>query len=181
MPFSQKTIHKGFTLVELIIVIFIVSLVYYLGFSGVEIHKAQPKALTVLNLKSMIVNDKDYQGQASLLCTDKCRSCFLRQNITSPFKPYNNPIDLSHIKAYTVDNRDNLLELEYERYKDKRICLQMDFFPNGSSTQLILESDKGTYFLPAFFGEPKEFNSPEDAKDYWLESSNLVSDSGDYY
>lgn len=177
----QQNFSQGFTLVEFIIVIFIVSLVYYLGFSGFEVHKAKPKALTILNLKSSIVNAKSFQGQASLLCTDKCRSCFLRKDINTPFQPYSNPVDLSNIKAYIVDNRDNLLEIEYERYKDKRICLQIDFFPNGSSTQMILEDKKGAYFLPAFFGEPKKFDSPEDAKEYWVERANLVSDSGDYY
>jgi hypothetical protein len=57
----------------------------------------------------------------------------------------------------------------------------MDFYNNGSSTQIILENEKGAYFLPAFFGEAKQFDSPEDAKDYWLERSHLVSSSGEYY
>jgi hypothetical protein len=57
----------------------------------------------------------------------------------------------------------------------------MDFYNNGSSTQIILEDDKGAYFLPAFFGEPKRFDSPDDAKTYWLEKSHSVSNSGEYY
>ena len=68
--------------------------------------------------------------------------------------PFNsNKIDLTGIKAYTIDSSDSLRQLEYERYDDKRICLVMDFYNNGSSTQIILEDAKGTYFLPAFFGD----------------------------
>jgi len=57
----------------------------------------------------------------------------------------------------------------------------MDFYNNGSSTQIILKDKKASYFLPSFFGEAKKFDSPEDAKEYWLEKSNRVSDSGAYY
>ena len=57
----------------------------------------------------------------------------------------------------------------------------MDFYNNGSSTQIILENDKESYFLPAYFGEPQAFSSPEEAKEYWLSNSTLASDSGAFY
>jgi hypothetical protein len=57
----------------------------------------------------------------------------------------------------------------------------MNFYPNGSSTQIILENENGAYFLPAYLAEPKVFESPEDARDYWLKYSELVSDNGEFY
>jgi len=173
--------RKGFSLIELLIVVVIISLVYALGFSNFKIRKAAPKALTPLNLKETIVKSEFFNGHATLMCVNKCRNCYLRQGVSSPFKAYSNKIDLTNIKAYTVDERESLRRLEYERYDDKKICLVMDFYNNGSSTQIILEDDKGAYFLPAFFGEPKRFDSPDDAKSYWLEQSSSVSNSGDYY
>jgi prepilin-type N-terminal cleavage/methylation domain-containing protein len=173
--------RKGFSLIELLIVVVIISLVYALGFSNFKIRKAATKALTPLNLKETIVKSEFFNGHATLMCVNKCRNCYLRQGVSSPFKAYSNKIDLSNIKAYTVDERESLRRLEYERYDDKKICLVMDFYNNGSSTQIILEDDKGAYFLPAFFGEPKRFDSPDDAKSYWLEQSSSVSNSGDYY
>jgi len=172
---------KGFSLIELLIVVVIISLVYALGFSNFKIRKAAPKALTPLNLKETIVKSEFFNGHATLMCVNKCRNCYLRQGVFSPFKAYSNKIDLANIKAYTVDERESLKRLEYERYDDKKICLVMDFYNNGSSTQIILEDDKGAYFLPAFFGEPKHFDSPDDAKTYWLKQSSSVSNSGDYY
>jgi len=166
---------------ELLIVIFIISLVYYLGFSGVELGKQKPKALTPMNLKENIVNSDLFSSHATLMCINKCKQCYLRKNISSSFEAYENKIDLTGIKAYTIDNTDSLISIEYERYNDEQICLVMDFYANGSSTQIILENDENTYFLPAFFAEAKKFASPEDAKDYWLEKSRLVSNSGDFY
>ncbi len=173
--------RKGFSLIELLIVILLVSVVYFLGFEGIEIGKKKPKALTPLNLKSNILSSELFNGQATLLCTDQCRSCYLRQGLSSGFQEYTSPIDLTNIEAYTIDNQDSLSRIEYGRYQDKKICLIMDFFNNGSSTQIILKNDKGSYFLPAFFGEPQAFSSPEEAKEYWLRNSDAVSDSGEFY
>jgi len=178
---KQTSKQKGFSLIELLIVIVIVGLVYSIGLSKIELGKPKVKALTPLNLKRTIVNSEFFNGHATLMCVDKCRKCYLRQGLSSPFKAYSNKINLSDVKAYTIDEDESLRRLEYERYNDKKICLVMDFYNNGSSTQIILESKKGTYFLPAFFDEPKKFDSPDDAKDYWLKQSHIVSNSGDFY
>jgi len=178
---KSQAIRKGFTLIELLIVILIVSLVYFLGFSGVEFNKKKPKALTPLNLKANITSSEWFSGHLTLLCINKCKTCLLRKNIGMPYQPYPNTIDLTNIKAYTVDSSDSLRRIEYERYNDKPICLKMDFYPNGSSTQIILENEKGSYYLPAYFEDAKFFESPEDAKDYWLENARLVADNGEFY
>jgi len=173
--------HKGFSLIELLIVIGVIGTVYAIGLSTFKLNKPKAKALTPLNLKKSIVHSKSFQGQATLLCVDKCKKCYLRKDISSSFQAYTNKIDLTGIKAYTIDERDSLRKIEYERFNDKKICLIMDFYNNGSSTQIILENKEGAYFLPAFFGEAKKFDSPDDAKEYWLKKSHLVSNSGDFY
>ena len=143
--------------------------------------KKKPKALTPLNLKSNILSSELFNGQATLLCIDQCRSCYLRTDVSSEFQEYTSPIDLKNIQAYTIDKYDALKRIEYGRYQDKKICLIMDFHHNGSSTQIILKNDLGSYFLPAFFGEPQAFSSPEKAKEYWLRNSTAVSDSGEFH
>lgn len=173
--------HKGFSLIELLIVILIISIVYFLGFEGVNIGKKKPQALTPLNLKSNILSSELFRGEATLMCTDQCRSCYLRPDLSLPFEAYTNPIDLTNIEAYTLDRYDTLTRIEYGRYQDQKICLVMDFFKNGSSTQIILKNDEGSYFLPAFFGEPQRFSSVEEAKEYWLRNHTLASDSGAFY
>lgn len=180
MP-TMNTAHKGFTLIELLIVILIVGIVYALGFSGIGISKTKAKALTPLNLKETIVKSEWFDGHATLLCINKCKACYLRKDINSPFQAYSNAIDLSNITAYTLDAHNDLVEIEYERYDDKKICLKMDFYTNGSSTQIILKNNKASYFVPAYFAEAKTFETPENAKEYWLSDSQLLSDSGDFY
>ncbi len=173
--------HRAFSLIELLIVIIIVSIVYFLGFSGVEMGKQEPRALTALNLKSTIMKSDLFTQEATLLCINKCRSCYLRTGIDSAFQAYEHGIDLKNTEAYTLDARDSLRRMEYGRYQDKEICLILDFYKNGSSTQIILKNENGVYFLPAFFGAPKKIDSLEEAKELWLKNSALVSHSGDFY
>lgn len=173
--------RRGFTLIELLIVILLISLIYFIGFRSMKLAKREPKALTPLNLKSTITSSKDFTGQVTLLCINNCKKCFLRHDISSTYTEYSNGIDLSGIKAYSIDKSNALTRIEYERYNDKQVCLKMDFYPNGSSTQIILENKEGSYFLPTYFEKAKQFESPEDARDYWLENTRLVSDNGDFY
>ena len=173
--------RKGFSLIELLIVILILGIVYFMGFDGIELGKPQAKALSPLNLKSTIVKTENFSGQATLLCIKKCKECYLRQGINSPFEPYESAIDLKHIQAYSMDRQESLHLIEFGRYQDHKICLLMDFYNNGSSTQLILKDKKQVYFLPAYFGQAKAFDALEDAKDYWLRNSQLASNQGDFY
>ena len=182
MPKTRREkLVKGFTLIELLIVIIIISLVYYLGFSGMENIKSKPKALTPVNLKSSIVNAELFSGEATLLCIDNCKTCYLRKDISSPFEAYENTIDLKGLQVYTLDSRDSLQRVEYGRYQDEKVCLSMHFYPNGSSSQVILKQKDKVYFLPAYFGEPARFDSLEDAKAYWLQNTQAVANSGDFY
>lgn len=173
--------HKGFSLIELLIVILIVSIVYFLGFEEFELLKAKPKPLSPTNLKTEILKSELYEGQATLMCLDKCQTCYLRSDLASSFQAYENAIDLQNIKAYTVDESDSLIRIEYGRHDDKSICLIMDFYTNGSSTQIILENKDGAYFLPSYFETPVRFDSPEEAKEHWVNKSYSLADSGAFY
>jgi len=178
---SKHSSRSAFSLLELLVVIVIISIVYFLGFTGIEKEEKKPRALTALNLKSSIENSALFTGEGTLICIDQCKSCYFRNDITTPFEAYENKIDLAGTKVYTLDTQESLLQLEEGRYQDKKICLEMHFYRNGSSTQLILENRHGIYFLPAFFGEAQKVDSLEEAKELWLKNSRLAAGSGDFY
>ena len=172
---------KGFSLIELLIVILIISLVYFLGFSNIEKQDNTPKALTPINLKTTILKSELFQGEGTLLCINECRSCYMRKDINAPFEAYESSVDLSGVEAYMLNKDDTLLPLEYGRYQDQKVCLVLHFYPNGSSTQVILKQNEDVYFLPAFFDEPQKMDSLAEAKAFWLENSQQVANSGDFY
>jgi len=182
MPLKQQVkIQKGFSLIELLIVIIIVSLVYFLAFSGIEKTEEKAKALNPLNLKSSIQNSELFQGTGTLLCINNCRSCYLRKDINAAFEAYENKIDLEGVEVYTLDANDALYRVEYGRYDDAKICLTMQFYRNGSSTKMILKQKDAVYLLPSYFGEAQKVDSLEDAKELWLKDIENVTNRGDYY
>jgi len=175
------SIRRAFSLLELLVTIMIVSIVYFLGFNGIEKEEKRPQTLTPLNLKTTIQNSAFFRGEGTLLCVNECQSCYFRTTIDSTFQAYKNKIDLYGTKVYTLDSQNSLQEQDAGRYQDHKICLVMDFYQNGSTSQLILETPQGIYFLPAFFGEPQKVDSLDEAKALWLKANDLASGSGDFY
>lgn len=173
--------RKGFTLFELLIVIFLLLLLYMLVFGYFQKTEKKPKPLTPLTLKSTLQESGKLIDHTTLLCIDKCKSCYLRQGSQNSFELYEEPIQLEGMEVYTIDSEDALVQVEYGRYQDKKVCLKLDFYPNGSSTKAILKTKEGVYYLPSYFGEPKTFESIEKAKDFWLKEAQLASGEGDFY
>jgi hypothetical protein len=178
---GKHTMHKAFSLLELLLVIFIVSLVYFLGFEGVDKMSTPKERLTALSLKKVVTHLPQFTGKGTFMCIDRCRSCYLREGIDTPFEKVELPIALAGLKVYRIDESDNLQEMEFGRYQDNKICLLMHFYPNGSSSQLILETDDEVYFLPAYFGEPQKTASLTKAQDLWLQHAHDLDDRGDFY
>ena len=173
--------HKGFSLLELLIVILILSIVYFLGFDGLSINKPKQKALTPLTLQSTLSSMFPLGGKSTFICTNHCTKCYWRSGLQMPFEPYEQSINLGDIKAYTIDSEDTLTPIEYGRYNDNPICLMVEVYPNGSTTQLIIEDSRQSYFLPSFLGEPRIFASTNEAKEYWVQKSEALYGSGDFY
>jgi prepilin-type N-terminal cleavage/methylation domain-containing protein len=178
---KEEVMRDGFSLLELLLVIFIISLVYFLGFDGIEKQSKKAADLTPLSLKKSIMASEQFSGEGTLICIDKCKSCYFRKDISSPFTAYKGKIDLSHAEVYRIDAGDNLQKMTYGRYQDQKICLRIDFRPNGSSTPLILQTDEGTYFLPAYFGTAQKVDSLSKAQDLWLAYDHALDGQGDFY
>lgn len=177
----MKRLRRGFTLIELLIVIALILMVYTLVFSYFQKKEEQPQPLSPLTLKSSLHHSGQLQGHTTFLCIDECTSCYIRHGINDAFTQYEAALDLKDTVAYILDEYDNLSAVEYGRYDDEEICLKLDFYPNGSSTKVILKHPDGVYYLPSFFGKPQQVDSIEDAKELWQENTALVSNTGDFY
>lgn len=174
-------LRKGFTLLELMIVVFLIVMIYALVFSYFSEEEEKPEALTPLTIKTSLTDAGMVNEHATLLCVDECRSCYLRVGIHNVFEPYDNRVDLQDTEVYLLDSYRELSLAEYGRYNDKKVCLKLDFYPNGSSTKAILKTPNGIFYLPAYFGKPQEVDSLEEAQELWLKDTKLVSGTGDFY
>jgi prepilin-type N-terminal cleavage/methylation domain-containing protein len=174
--------QKAFSLIELLIVIFIVALVYFLGFGAISWSPRTNQQINILNLKSSIQKADYYENGGKLICLDKCESCYFQTDINTPPIQIENPIALGdNISIYQLDKDDMLTKRDFGRFQDKKICLVMDFYKNGSSTQMVYENSNGIYFLSAYFNASAKVDSLSDAKELWLQYNKPLQNLGDFY
>ena len=171
--------RRAFTLVELLLAIFIVSLFAYFVFATPTPVAKERVEVNASNLPSYL--QKNLNGNGEVVCINKCKDCYY---VTNSAKPQNAPMPLvlSVRAEYILDRNNNPQKLELGRYNDKKICLRFRHYKNGSISQVILDLGNKFLFLPSYFGEGKLFNSLNDAADWWVkDSQNSIRSRGEWY
>jgi prepilin-type N-terminal cleavage/methylation domain-containing protein len=177
----KMTTHKGFSLLELIVVVLIVSLIGFLVFSSAVKQQKRPEVLDPTTLQKTFRKAFQGQGDVELFCINKCAECYVIQgkNITA----YDGGIEFGkNVEVHLLDNDNHLVHIdELGRVKDKKICLRYHLYPNGSTTQMIISNDQGIYYLPSYFGKSKKVADMDEAKELWMKDEYDLKDSGSYY
>jgi len=166
---------KGFSLIELLIVIAIISLFGFLVFDFLKKVEIKQDPYRIKNLKKILQN----YGDTELLCINKCTECFTRIPGSNEFQATDS--DLKELQAYTLDKNSNPQKIEFGRFKDRPICLRYRHYANGSNTQIILGSDEKFFYFPSYFGEVSVHNSLENAAEAWVEGEETLRSRGNYY
>ena len=172
--------RRGFSLLELLLVIFIISLVYFLGFDTLEKPEARKVVVSAKNFKTALQHS--LAGKAgTFLCTNHCKTCYFKAFKDSAFKPFSGKLAIAGATTYYIDDNGNINAVDYGRYKDETICLMMHFYANGSSSPLILKKDNKIYTIPSYLGNSKTFTSLNEAKESLLKTSEILSRGGEIY
>ncbi len=166
---------KGFSLIELLIVIAIISLFGFLIFDFLKKTEIKQDPYSITNLKKTFQN----LGDTELLCTHKCTQCFLRTPGSDNMQAVSS--DLKEIQAYIVDDNDNPKKVDFGRFKDQPICLRYRHYSNGSTTQIILRSEEKFFYFPSYFGEVAVYDSAEEAAQAWIGDNRILTSQGNYY
>jgi len=166
---------KGFSLIELLIVIAIISLFGFLVFDFLKKSEEKQDPYTIKNLQKILQD----HGDMELICIDKCTQCFTRTPGSDTLQE--TPSQLKDIQAYVLDKNDNPQKITFGRLKDRPICLRYRHYANGSSTQIILESEEKFFYFPSYFGKISVHASAEDAAGAWIKNTEILKDQGNYY
>ena len=171
--------RKAFTLIELLLAIFLVSLFAYFVFATPQPVTKERVEVNASNLPHYLQNS--LRGDGEIVCIDKCRDCYY---LTKTSKPQNSPMPIIlNVKAeYTLDRNDNPQKIELGRFKDKKVCLRLRHYQNNSISKVILDLGEGFLYIPSYFGEGKIFGSLNDARDWWIrDSQNGIRSQGEFY
>jgi prepilin-type N-terminal cleavage/methylation domain-containing protein len=177
----QPAKRSGFSLLELIVVVLIVSLIGFLVFSSAIKQQKRAEVIDPTTLQKTFRQAFKGQGDVELFCINQCRECYVIKG--KEITPYDGGIDFGKdVEIHLLDKSNHWIQLdEIGRIKDKKICLRYHLYSNGSTTQMVISNDKGIYYLPSYFGKAKRVNDMEEAKELWIKSEYDLRDSGSYY
>jgi len=177
---QQIKLTRGFTLVELLLAIFLVGLFAYFVFATPGDVKTPKERVTIATLPHYF--QKNLTGNGEVVCIDNCKTCYY---VTNSKKPQKAPIPAfikNVVAEYVIDSNNNPTKIELGRFKDKKICMRFRHYNNNSISQFILDLGNKVLFIPSYFGEGKEFGSVNEAANWWLrDSQNQLRSRGDWY
>lgn len=172
---------KAFTLLELMVVIFIMSLVTAMVFSTFKRKEEKPKVLDPTTLPIEFRKAFKGQGEVELFCIRKCQECYVMKE--QEISPYEGEIHLGReVEVYLLDSDNHLVHIDdFGRIKDEKVCLRYHLYANGSTTQMVLKNSEGVYYLPSFFGKAQKVAEMDEAKELWIKEEYDLKDSGSFY
>ena len=171
--------RHAFTLLELIVVVFIISLVYSLVFSNLQKKKDKPKVITPLNLSKkvkILIN-----GEGEFFCISKCKECYYSKSNSINVKKYQGELALGDLEVYILDSDNNFHKIDYGRIEDERLCIRYNIYPNRSSSKMVIKNKNGLFYIPSYFGESQKVVNFDEAKALWLKYNDKISNIGDFY
>ncbi len=165
---QQIDLKRGFTLVELLLAILLIGILATFVFSQPREYKKNQKKVTISNLPEAL--QQGLSGDGELVCIKDCTECYyLTDTKRAQSAPL--PLPLKVTNEYILDRNNNPIKIEKGRFNDKKVCLRLKHYKNGSISPVILEIKDKYIFLPSYFREGKEFDSLNEAVRYWLKDS----------
>jgi hypothetical protein len=162
---------------ELLIVILLLSLFTFLVFGSMKRQASLPRHPKIPQIRELLGAERAGRAR-ELVCIDNCEKCFF---LDRQHRMEESGIHFPPLKAYLVDPFDQPIRIDFGRWRDHPVCLRIRSYTTGSIDRMILESGGAFYYLPAYFGEVRRFETLTRARDYWLRDQERFHDRGDYY
>ena len=172
---------KAFTLLELMVVIFIMSIVTAMVFSTLKRKEEKIEVLDPTTLPTELKKAFKGQGEIELFCINKCQECYVMKG--NDLSPYEGEINFGHeVEVHLLDRDNHFVQIDdFGRIKDKKVCLRYHLYANGSTTQMVIKNSDGIYYLPSFFGKAQKVAEMGEAKELWIKEEYDLKDSGSFY
>jgi len=172
---------RGFTLIELIIVILIISLVSFMVFSTMVKQEKAVGSLTPLSLRATLQKEFGKNEDMEFFCISKSTDCYIAKG--GEIIAYTGILHLGQeVETYKVNNKNKLVEIEeFGRIKDHKITFRYSLYANGSSSQIVIANSDGVYYLPSYFGDAKKVEDLDEARELWVKEDYDLTDKGNYY
>ncbi len=140
---------KAFTLIELLLVVVIIGVIYGLVINSMQRVNDQESSLDFASLPAFL-QSMHRQNSVALVCTDNCKACALyidnaKVKEVEPFMK-----DERKLAFWSFDANAGMQELRFtpifdEDDREHDVCFRYEIFKDGSSSEMIVETEKQSY------------------------------------
>lgn len=169
---------KGFTLLELMLVVVLMGIVYGSVINVFERYKEKAIDVTFMNLQKYM-QDFSHNNHVSLVCIKQCEECllFVDEKFTQNVTPFMD----KDIQLYRYDKDTGVQEIQVLPYftvdgLEEDTCFRYDIYPDGSRSEMIVKDKKAVYLFPSYFGSVQKHASIEKAIEQQTEMARKVAE-----
>ena len=169
---------KGFTLLELMLVIVLIGIVYGSVINVFERYKEKAIDVSLMSLEKYM-QSFSHNNHVSLVCIKRCEECLLFVN--EKFNQNVTPFIEKDVELYRYDKDAGVKKLEMMPYfrsegQEEDVCFRYDIHPDGSRTEMIVKNKKEVYTFPSYFGSVKKYESLDEAIEQQSEAARKVAE-----
>ncbi|WP_345975703.1 prepilin-type N-terminal cleavage/methylation domain-containing protein [Sulfurimonas sp. HSL3-7] len=156
--------RRAFTLLELLLVVVIIGVIYGLVINSMQKINDKESALGFESLPSF-VQTFHQRNHVALICTDNCKACALYvdgEKVKDDIDPFMEKERVLRFWSYNTNTGTQELRFTPIFDEDDRefdVCFKYEIFEDGSSSEMIIETQKHSYDYRGLLKPPARYSS----------------------
>ena len=157
---------KAFTLIELLLVVVIIGVIYGLVINSMQRVNDKEASLSFETLPSFL-KTMHQQNSVAFVCLDNCQECavYVDGEILKEVNAFMKEERLLHFWRFDANQGTQELRFTPVFDEDDRefdVCFRYEIFKNGSSTEMIVETQEQSYDYRGLLHKVTRFSSLQD-------------------
>lgn len=177
---SLIRVKKGFTLIELIIVIVLISTTYFLVFSNNNFNvKQDEKRLDLFNLKEYLIKNFQFEKELKFSCIEENFTCYVKIDgkLDKNFKVTNFFKKIPDI--YEYNNKETKIEFDELRVDNRgfNVIFELKINRDYKINEFIIDTQDNVLVFNSIFTKPLVYKSLNESFEVFKENKTKVKDA----
>jgi len=172
-----KINKKAFTLVEIILVVFIISLVYYFTISSFKFSSStKSSTVDLVNIKTYL---SKFGNDVTLVCINNGKKCLVMDNNNNILEEVSN-LFKTKPTVYEYNKDLNIIyykDMELKHLDRYEVCFKYNINKYNKSKDMIVEVDNKFYIFNSIHNQPILVQNTSDIYDYFYKLEQEVKDA----
>ena len=177
----KTRVKRSFTLIELIIVIILISTIYFVSFSNSMFFvKKDTNSLNLGNVKEFLLENYDFENNLSIKCIEEDFECFIFVDSILQEDIKINKLFVNVPEIYEFNKNENRIFFKTKRINDIEYDIIFEIIINDdfTSNEFILDTlENKVYVFNSLFRKVKVYESLNEVFDNFSKKEDEVKDA----